>query len=73
MARSPDFEINRAEALMLAEAFDQLELAQVLVCPEPAPVQSAAEQAHARAVFGVIEAFDLPLDHPGNGSRETRH
>jgi len=77
MARSPELDIRSAAALILAEAYDPLELAQVLVCPEPAPARSAAEQAHARASLGVCEAFDLPPakvhDPSGKGSHETRH
>ena len=77
MARSPELEIRSAAALILAEAIDNRELAQVLVCPEPGPAQSAAQQAHARASLGVAEAFHLLLanvhETSGRGSRETRH
>jgi len=77
MARSPEFDIRSAAEMLLAEAIDKRELLQVLVCPEPVPAQSAAQQAHARASFGVAEEFHLLLvnEHEtfGHGSRETRH
>ena len=77
MSRSPESEIRSAAALILADAIDKLELAQVLVCPEPRPAQSAAEQAHARACLGVADVFHLLLakmhETSGHGSPETLH
>jgi hypothetical protein len=73
MARSPEFEIGSATALILAEEIGRLELAQIPVCPEPGPAQSAAQQAHARACLGVAEEFHLLLGAFVQVSRETRH
>jgi hypothetical protein len=77
MARSPEYEYGSATELILAEAIDRLELALIPVCPEPAPDHCAAQQAHARACFGVDEEFDSLLadmyEASAHGSRATRH
>ena len=77
MGRSTEYEIRDATALLLAEAIDRLELAQIPVCPDPVPAFSEAQQAHARACFGVGEEIHSLLaemhETSTHGPRATRH